>query len=82
MELFINVHDQTTETPKCFQKVRNFGFNILFHLNQLCQINCYYSVISLHLRSSTGNYHESLSDSKRATELQPTYLKAIVGGKH
>lgn len=27
-----------------------------------------------------GNYHESLSDSKRATELQPTYLKAIVGG--
>ena len=30
----------------------------------------------------TGNYHESLSDSKRATELQPAYLKAIVRGKH
>ncbi|KAL9981523.1 hypothetical protein ACROYT_G010233 [Oculina patagonica] len=27
-----------------------------------------------------GNYHESLKDSKNATDLQPTYVKAIVRG--
>lgn len=27
-----------------------------------------------------GNYHDSLSDAKAATELQPTFLKAIVRG--
>ena len=31
---------------------------------------------------STGNYHDSLSDAKAATELQPTFLKAIVRGKY
>ena len=29
----------------------------------------------------TGKYHESLNDAKSATELQPTFLKAIVRGK-
>ncbi len=29
----------------------------------------------------TGNYHDSLKDAKSATELQPTFLKAIVRGK-
>ena len=29
----------------------------------------------------TGKYLESLSDAKSATELQPTFLKAIVRGK-
>lgn len=29
----------------------------------------------------TGNYDDSLSDAIAATELQPTYLKAIVIGK-
>ena len=40
---------------------------VLLHLN-----GCIYS---------TGNYHDSLSDAKAATELQPTFLKAIVRGK-
>ena len=29
-----------------------------------------------------GNYHDSLSDAKAATELQPTFLKAIVRGEY
>ena len=29
----------------------------------------------------TGNFHESLSDAKTATDLQPSYVKAIVIGE-
>ena len=29
----------------------------------------------------TGSYHDSLSDAKAATELQPTFLKAIARGE-
>lgn len=63
-----------------------FGFYILFQSSRKL-ITAHAKlivtpVISLYLCSSTGNYHESLSDSKRATELQPAYLKAIVRGKH
>jgi len=29
----------------------------------------------------TENYYDSLSDAQSATELQPTYLKAIVIGE-
>ena len=28
-----------------------------------------------------GNFHDSLSDAKTATDLQPSYVKAIVTGK-
>ena len=28
-----------------------------------------------------GNFHDSLSDAKAATDLQPSYVKAIVRGK-
>lgn len=29
----------------------------------------------------TGNYHEARSDAKSARQFQPTYMKAIEGGK-
>lgn len=31
--------------------------------------------------SLPGNYHDSLSDAKAATELQPNFLKAFIRGK-
>ena len=49
----------------------NARLRLLYLLNK---IYYYYSFL-------TGKYHESLSDAKSATELQPTFLKAIVRGK-
>ena len=59
-----------------------YSISVLPKINHVCEIYQFSSVISFHLCSSTGNYHESLSDSKRATELKPAYLKVIVRGKN
>ncbi|XP_020613521.1 tetratricopeptide repeat protein 28-like [Orbicella faveolata] len=65
---------------------RNFKNAVHFYTEGI-KVNCKDKELKAKLHSNRalahfyfGNYHESLSDSKRATELQPAYLKAIVRG--
>ena len=37
--------------------------------------------VDLHSNSFKGHYNDSLSDAKVATDLQPSYVKAIVRGR-
>ena len=37
--------------------------------------------IKFYSNSFTGNYNDSLSDAKVATDLQPSYVNAIVRGR-